>query len=248
LHPIKSRSVMHTFALNPETQHQIGSSDLRPPNGQLPHVLGCRPRLSSTAHPHRPSSLRLQSEPSQTPVYRSHIMKQLYKKTKNSVKDLLRPPSRQSVPTSPARSARASQDASSAHERGTPAVSPTAADASQSAVAQTPSAATSPDTHGLEVPAHDPSPPAGTATYTPAAYAQPPSSHSNLATAGSICNDLLTVVHGASDAFPPLKSALGGILEIWKQCEVCDPSLHDLSSLSNCSFRELPRLKKSSES
>ena len=175
-------------------------------------------------------------------------MKQLYKKGKSKVKDLLRPPSRQSVPTSPARSARGSQDASSAHERGTSTISSTAADASQPAIAQTPSAATSPDTRGLEVPAHDPSPPADTISYAAAAYAQPPSSHSKIATAGSICNDLLTVVHGASDAFPPLKSALGGILEIWKQCEVCHMSPYDVFPLSDCDFRELLKLMTSSKS
>jgi len=175
-------------------------------------------------------------------------MKQLYNKTKNSVKDLLWPPLRQSVPTSPARSARASLDATSAHERGTSTVSPTVVDASQPATVQTPSAAASPDTHGLEVPAHDLSPPAETKPYTPEPYAQPPSSHSNLAMVGSICNDLLTVVHGASDAFPPLKSALRGILEIWKQCEVCHMPPSDVFLLSDCDFREPLKLMTSSKS
>jgi len=113
---------------------------------------------------------------------------------------------------------------------------------------QTPSAATSPETRGLEVPAHDPSPPTDTIRNSVAPYAQTPSSPSKLATTGSICNDLLTVVHGASDAFPPLKSALGGILEIWKQCEVCSLSLYDVFLLSDCNFRGPPKLMTSSES
>jgi len=159
-------------------------------------------------------------------------MKKLYKKTKSKVKDLLRPPSRESVPTSTAQSPRDSQDAPTTHERGTSAVSRTAVDDSQPVIAQTPSAAASPETLELEVPVHDPSPAADTIPYAPEPYAQAPSSHSKLATAGSVCNDLLTVVHGASDACPPLKSALGGILEIWKQCEVCVLSLHDAFLLS----------------
>jgi len=208
-------------------------------------VLGCRPRLSSTAHPHWPSSSCLYSEPYQSPVYRFQIMKKLYKKTKTKAKELLRLPSGQSVPASPARSARGSQDASSDHERESSAVPPTAVDASQPAVVQIPSDATSAETRGREVPAHEPSPPTDTIPHSAPAYTQPPSSHSKLVTAGSICNDLLTVVHGASDAFPPLKSALGGILEIWKQCEVCNLSLHDVSSLSDCNFREQLRLTTS---
>jgi len=54
------------------------------------------------------------------------------------------------------------------------------------------------------------------------AYAQPEplSVTSRLDSVASVCNDLLTVVHGASDAFPQLKSALIEILEIWNQCEV----------------------------
>jgi len=40
------------------------------------------------------------------------------------------------------------------------------------------------------------------------------------------------VVHGASDAFPPLKSALEGILEIWKQCEVRPNLLYNIPSPS----------------
>jgi len=186
--------------------------------------------------------------PSKPPVYRSNIMKKLYKKTKSKVKDVFRPPSRQSVPTSTAQSPQDSQDALSTHERGTSAMSPTVADAGQPAAIQTPSAAASPETRGLEVPVHEPSPVADTTPYSPVAYAQPPSSHSKLAMTGSVCNDLLTVVHGASDAFPPLKSALGGILEIWKQCEVCDLSLHDVLPLSNHNFREQPKLMTSSES
>jgi len=127
-------------------------------------------------------------------------------------------------------------------------MSPTAADENQPATVQTPSAVASPETLELKVPVHELSPVADTIPYAPEPYAQAPSSHSKLATAGSVCNDLLTVVHSASDAFPPLKSALGGILEIWKQCEVCDLLLHDALLLSDCYFREPPKLMTSSES
>jgi len=61
--PALSRSVSHTFPLNPETHHQVDFGDLKPPNGLQPRVLGCRPRLSSTARPHQTSSSRLHSKP-----------------------------------------------------------------------------------------------------------------------------------------------------------------------------------------
>ena len=147
-------------------------------------------------------------------------IKSKYNKAKGKVKDLLRPPSRQSASTTPAHSPRNSQDPASAVDREIPTTSTAIVRASQTAIAPTAIDAPSADVPVLEVSAPEPSHQPKHAPDPLTTYAQPPSTTSKLATMASICNDLFTVVHGASDAFPPLKSALGGILEIWKQCEV----------------------------
>jgi len=92
--------------------------------------------------------------------------------------------------------------------------------ASQAVITPEASVTRNADVPALEAPAPEPLPQSKHAPNSAAAYTQHTSEHSKLATMAPICNDLLTVVHGAPDAFPPLKSALGGILEIWKQCEV----------------------------
>jgi len=158
--------------------------------------------------------------PSSTAAYQMDTIKKKYKKAKGQVKDLLRPPSRQSALTTPARSPRSSQEptAPPGHRiSNTPSV---IVQASQTAIAPTAIATMSTDIPALEASAPEPSPQSEHTPDSAATYAQPPSVTSKLATMASVCNDLFTVVHGASDAFPPLKSALGGILEIWKQCEV----------------------------
>ena len=157
---------------------------------------------------------------SSTTAYQMDTIKRKYNKAKGKVKDLLRPPSRQSASTTPAPSPRNSQDPASAVDREIPTTSSAIVPVSQTAIALTAIDAPSADVPSLEVSASEPSHQPKHAPDPLTTYAQPPSTTSRLATMASICNDLVTVVHGASDAFPPLKSALGGILEIWKQCEV----------------------------
>ena len=139
-------------------------------------------------------------------------MKQFYKKTKTKLQDRLRPP--QSVSTSPAQSHRNSEELTSTQGRGTSSVSLTQVQPDRSAIA--PAASVTPGSHVQGASVLDPR----LAPHTTAEYAKSPSPHSKLSTAGSVSNDLLTIAHASSDAFPPLKSVLGGILEIWKQCEV----------------------------
>jgi len=199
-----------------------------------------RPRhLSSPVHSDPPSS---------TPAYQMDTIKRKYKNAKGKVKDLLRPPSRQSALTTPARSPRSSQEPAATLEHDIPTTSNAIVCVSQTAIA--PAAITAPtaDVPALQVSPPEPSPQPKHTPDSAATYAQPPSATSKLATMASVCNDLFTVVHGASDAFPPLKSALGGILEVWKQCEVRYLLPQFVQLCSQCGFRGPPRLKTSSES
>ena len=206
-----------------------------------------RPRLSSSRTPF--SSLviaRALRAPSSTAAYQMDNIKIKYQKAKGKVKDLLRPPSRQSTLTTPARSSRSSQEPVATLEHEITTTSTATVRVSQTAIA--PAAITVPtaDVPARDVSAPEPSPQPKQTQDSAATYAQPSSVTSKLATMASVCNDLFTVVHGASDAFPPLKSALGGILEIWKQCEVRYMLPRSSSLCSYCSFRGPLRLKTSS--
>ena len=98
----------------------------------------------------------------------------------------------------------------------------------QTAIGAGTSATPSADVPALEATPPEPSPQPEHTPNSAAAYMQQPLMPSTPVIAGSICDDLLTVVHGAPDAFPPLKPALEGILEIWKQCEVRHQLLYNL--------------------
>jgi len=238
-------------------------------------------------------------------------LKRGFKKAKGKVKDLLRPSSRQSGVTTPARSPRSSQEPSATHDQGMSSTPSAIVLASQTAITSI-----AVDTLGTGVPAPEAPAPqsspqpehtsgaASTYAQPPSAmddhdistvpsaivatnqtviaptaiamhaaddpgrkapgpkkltqlertrdgasaYAQPLSVTPRLDKVASVCNDLLTVVHGASDAFPPLKSALIEVLEIWNQCEVRRSLLQDLLLQFNCTFRLLRKLKMGWES
>jgi len=236
-------------------------------------------------------------------------IKRGYKKAKGKVKALLRPASRQSALSTPARSPRSSQEPSATHGQGVSTTPSVIGLASQTAIVPTAIVTPIADLPALGVSAPEPLPepehtPNATSTYAqspsamhdqgittmpsaivptsqttiaptaiavhaaddpaleaPApkqlpqpertrdgasAYAQPEplSVTSRLNNVASVCNDLLTVVHGASDAFPLLKSALIEVLEIWNQCEVRRLLLQGFILRSDCTFRLLrkPRL------
>jgi len=147
-------------------------------------------------------------------------IKRGYKKAKGKVKDLLRPPSRQSALTTPARSPRSSQEPSATHGQGVSTTPSAIMLASQTAIVPTAVDTPGADIPALEAPAPTPSPQPERTTDAAPIYEKPHIAHPKLDIVPSVCDPLLTVVHGASDTFPLLKSALVEILEIWKQCEV----------------------------
>jgi len=149
-----------------------------------------------------------------------------YKQAKGKVKDLLRPPSRQSALTTPARSSRSSQEPSATHDQGISTTSDAIVLASQTAITPTAVDTIGADVPALEAPAPGSAPQPEHAPHAASTYAQPPSVTPKFNYVASVCNELLTVVHGGSGAFPPLKSALVEILEIWNRCEV-RTLLHD---------------------
>jgi len=78
-------------------------------------------------------------------------------------------------------------------------------------------------------------------------YTLPFSAPATLDNVASLCNDLLKVVHGASDGFPLLKSALIEVFEIWNRCEVRILLLGKALSLPDFIFRQVPKLKMGSK-
>jgi len=143
-----------------------------------------------------------------------------YKQAKGKVKDLLRPPSSQSALTTPARSPRSSQEPSGTRSQGMSSTTSAIALAIQAAITSTAVDTPGADVSALEVPAPGSSSQPEHAPHAASTYAQPLSVTPKSDNVESVCNDLLTVMHGASDAFPLLKWALVEILEIWRQCEV----------------------------
>jgi len=164
-------------------------------------------------------------------------MKQKYNKAKDKFKGFLRPRSRQSALTTPARSPRSSLEPAAAHEQGMPITSSATFPTSQTEVVPETSTMPSADVPALEAPAPEPSPQPEHTPNSGTVYTQQPLKPSTPVTADFFCDDLLTVVHGAPDAFPPLKSVLEGILEIWKQCEVRHQLPYNVACPSNCCFR-----------
>ena len=80
----------------------------------------------------------------------------LHNTARSKVEDRLRRPSRQSTPSTPARSRRTSPDPVSTHGQVPPNVPATSFRPSELAITPTPSATPGPDAHGLEVPASSP--------------------------------------------------------------------------------------------
>jgi len=175
-------------------------------------------------------------------------IKQGYKKAKGKVKDLLRPPSRQSALTTPARSPRTSQEPSGTHGQGMSTTSGVIVLASQTVIIPTAVDTPGADVPALEGPAPGSSPQPERTPYTASTYEGPLPAPPRPDNVASVCDPLLTVMHGASDAFPLLKLALVEILEIWKQCEVRRLLPRNLFPRSDYNSRRLPRLNMGSRS
>ena len=107
---------------------------------------------------------------------------------------------------SPARSPRNSEEPTPNQGRDACSAHLTPVHANQPATTPEASVTQRPDAHEQDTPASS----AQFAPQTVAEYAKPPPPLSTPATVGSVGNDLLTIAHASSDAFPPLKSVLGG--------------------------------------
>jgi len=153
-------------------------------------------------------------------------IKRGYTKAKGKVKDLLRPASRQSALSTPARSPRSSQEPSATHDQGVSTTPSAIVLASQTAIVPAAIVTKIADLPALEVSAPEPSPQPERTPDAASTYERPPPVPPKLDTVVSVCDPLLTIMHGASDAFPPLKSELVEILEIWNRCEVRKLKLH----------------------
>jgi len=180
-----------------------------------------------SARPRRSSS-SVHSQSSITLNPKTDKMKQKYNKAKDKFKfkGYLRPRSRQSALTTPSRSPRSSQEPAATHDQEIPTTSSATVPTNRTEIVPETSTMSSLDVAvpALTATAPEPSPQPEHTPISAAAYIQQPLKPPTPFIAESFCDVLLTVVHGAPDAFPPLKSALGEILKTWKQCEV----LHQL--------------------
>ena len=151
-------------------------------------------------------------------------MKRLYKKAKGKVKDHLTPPSRQSTPTTPARSPRNSQDPASSQGQVLSSVPSTSVRPSELGIAPTPSATPGPGAHELEVPASSPSTRPNDITEEPAEPSEPVSSSSGLASTNSF-ETLRVAMDADANLFAPLQLALADLIKTGRSFHVCSHTL-----------------------
>ena len=147
-------------------------------------------------------------------------MKRWYKKAKGNVQDRLRPPSRQSTPTTPARSPRNSQDPASSQGQVLSSVPSTSVRPSELGIAPTPSATPGPGAHELEVPASSPSTCPNDITEVSAGPSEPVSSSSGLASMNSF-ETLRLAMDANASLFVPLQLALADLIKTGRSFDVC---------------------------
>ena len=147
-------------------------------------------------------------------------MKRLYKKAKGKVKDGLTPPSRQSTPTTPARSPRNSQDLLSAQGQGPSNFLSTSVRPSQLGIAPTPSATPGPGAHELEVPASSLSTHPNDIIEVAAGPSEPVSSILGLASTNSF-ETLRLAMDANTSLFVPLQLALADLIKTGRSFDVC---------------------------
>ena len=203
-------------------------------------MAGCVRLPYSSAHHLFPSLPRAYLQPSSNSVYTMESLRRGYNKTKDKFKDNLRPPSSESVLASPS-------DSTFTNDNNISTAPGETVSAGLLPIETMSNETGSPDAHWFKVPAHYPTSRPERSPDAAGGYAQPPSSHSKPETLGSFCNDLLTIVHSASDVFPPLKSAIGGVLEVWKQCEVRRELSYPAVFTPDHEFSVPPGPKKSSQ-
>ena len=146
-------------------------------------------------------------------------MKRLFKKAKSKVQDRLRPPSRQSTPTTPARSPRTSHDPVSNQSHGSSNVPLISVLTNELAIVPTPSATPGSGAHDLEVPASSPSTRRSDITKVAAGPPEPVSS-----SPGPACTNSFETLRVAMDAdaslFAPLQLALTDLIETGRSFDV----------------------------
>ena len=140
-------------------------------------------------------------------------MTRLYKKAKTKVGDRLRPPSRQSVPTNPARSPRNSHDPTTTRDASSSNISATTACASELLIVSTPSVTPSPGARQLEVAANVSSPRPDSIPETASGTAHSPSSSSMLSPMNSFATLRVAMEADDTSLFAPLQQAMVDLIK-----------------------------------
>jgi len=138
-----------------------------------------------------------------------------FKKKAGKTMDLLRPPSRQSIPASPARLRQVETPTGLAAETGSLSPEPTATAAVTKLAPASISVATDLSQHAQSAATESALPPADEVSPTIPAYAEGPSPPTAMETAGSALKGLLVAARDGSDLFLPLKAALVGVVALW---------------------------------
>jgi len=144
----------------------------------------------------------------------------LHNKARSKVEDRLRRPSRQSTPSTPARSRRNSQDPVSTHGQVPSNVPATSARPGELAIAPTPSATPGPSAHGLEVPAGSPYSRSDDNADIAADPSEPLSFDLRLASTNSF-ETLRVAMDADTSLFAPLQLALVDLIKTGRSFDVC---------------------------
>jgi len=143
---------------------------------------------------------------------------------RSKVEDCLRRPSRQSTPSTPARSRRTSPDPVSTHGQGPPNGPATSVRPSELAITPTPSATPDPGAHGLEVPASSPYSRSEDNADIAAGPSEPLSFNFRLASTNSF-ETLRVAMDADTNLFAPLQLALADLIKTGRSFHVCSHTL-----------------------
>ena len=147
-----------------------------------------------------------------------------HNKARFKVYDRLRRPSRQSTPSTPARSLRTRQDPVYTHGQGPSNVPATSVRPSELAITPTPSAMPGPGAHGLEVPASSPY----SRSDDNAGVAAGPSEHFSINSRLAYTNSFETLrvaMDADTNLFAPLQLALADLIKTGRSFDVYTHSL-----------------------
>jgi len=148
----------------------------------------------------------------------------LQNKARSKVYDRSRRPSRQSTPSTPARSPRTSQDPESTHGQGPSNLHATSVRPRELAIKSTPSATPGPGAHGLEVPANSPCSRSDDNADIAAGPSEPLSFNYRLSTTSTF-ETLRVAMDAGTSLFAPLQLALGDLIKTGRSFNVCSHTL-----------------------